>query len=213
MRSIGNLKIPKRKHTRLKDYDYSQNGYYHVVICTNKMLPVLSEIVSSGNVVRQKAGASSRPTLPEISAERDSDAIYVGQGLVPAVKLTPIGEIAYRQLMHLSNRFSNISIDKFVIMPNHIHVIIIISGDKEKENSGKGPVPVVDRPALMDIIRTFKSLTTMLSNKRDNRQGRKIFQTSFYDKIIRNETVYHEVCRYIEENPLKWKLDEYYCGT
>ncbi|MGN0174309.1 MAG: hypothetical protein ACI39F_07690 [Acutalibacteraceae bacterium] len=44
----------------------------------------------------------------------------------------------------------------------------------------------------------------------DNKNGRKVFQTSYFDHIIRNEQELYEIRKYIEQNPMKWELDEYY---
>jgi REP element-mobilizing transposase RayT len=50
-----------------------------------------------------------------------------------------------------------------------------------------------------------------LSNQHEKTQGRKIWQESFYDEIIRNEAAYLEIWKYIDENPTKWVEDKYYC--
>lgn len=86
-------------------------------------------------------------------------------------------------------------------MPNHIHAILIL------ENPTAGVSP---RPTLPDIICTYKSLTTRICNKQFNTPGRKIFQVSFYDEVIKNENHYLEAWQYIENNPLKYclKIDD-----
>ena len=86
-------------------------------------------------------------------------------------------------------------------MPNHIHVIFALNGKTA------GPSP---RPTVMDIVCAYKSQTTRICNKEDNIPGRKIFQTSFYDEIIRNQTAYDEISKYIFENPMNWEKDELY---
>jgi len=161
--------LPVRKHPRLKNYDYSNNGCYHVTICTNNNEHILSN---------------------------------VGRGLAPAgVALTSIGKIAEEQLFDLQKRFPCVNVDKYVIMPTHIHAIIIINDD----SAGASP-----RPTLMDIVCAFKSLSTRICNRQDNIQGRKLWQTSFYETIIRNEKAYHEIWQYIYENPAKWAEDRYF---
>ena len=154
-----------RKHPRLKTYDYSLPGYYYVTIHT---------------------------AAPECRLST------VGRGLAPAgepfVKLTRLGKIAQLQLKELENRFPNVEIDKYVIMPNHIHAIIRLH-----ETAGASP-----RPTLMDVVGTFKSLTTRLCNQLDHTPGRKLFQTSFYETVLRNERAYQECWLYIDGNPSKW---------
>ena len=162
-----NNELPKRKHPRLKNYDYSSDGYYYVTINTYNNRAVLSK---------------------------------VGRGLAPAeveIKLTPIGRIAEEQLFDLEKRYSGLNIDKYIIMPNHIHVILILN------NSAAGASP---RPTVPDIICAFKSLTTRICNKQFGTPGKKLFQTSFYDEIIENENHYLEAWQYIENNPLKYLL-------
>lgn len=161
------MDLPKRKHTRLKDYDYSQNGYYFVTINTSNNKPILST---------------------------------VGRGLAPAENqciLSPIGVVCEEQLAELEKRYDYIKIDKYVIMPTHIHFIIALSSEK---SAGASP-----RPTLSDIVCSYKSLVTRICNRHENISGRKIFQTSFYEEIIRNEAHYLEVWQYIDSNPIEPK--------
>lgn len=170
---MKNKELRKRKHPRLKEYDYSQNGYYFVTICTKGRAKILSKIV--------------------------------GRGLAPAeikynVNLTTYGEIAEQQLFDLENRYNGVRIDYYCIMPNHIHIIIAI-------NKAAGASP---RPTLNSIICAYKSITTRLINKMDNVSGRSMFQTSYFEHIIRNEQELYEIRKYIEKNPIKWETDDYY---
>ena len=84
-------------------------------------------------------------------------------------------------------------------MPNHIHAILIL-GD---ETAGASP-----RPTLMDIVCAYKSLTTKECKK--NGFVEKLFQTSFYEHIIRGQKDYEEIEKYIYENPSRWYYDEMY---
>lgn len=79
---------------------------------------------------------------------------------------------------------------KYVIMPNHIHMIIRIDS--------KGETPITSR------IRTFKTFVT-------REIGENIWQRSFYDEIVWTDECkrYREICEYIDNNPLNWMLDEY----
>jgi len=64
-------------------------------------------------------------------------------------------------------------------------------------------------PTISDVICSFKSLTTRLCNKSNNKP-QKIFQTSFHDHIIRGEKEYQKIWEYMDTNPLKWELDCFY---
>ncbi len=173
-------KYPNRKHTRLKNYDYSSGGYYFVTICSENMNCVFSSI-------NRKTGYELAPNGREYT-----DTV---------VSLSNVGLIAEQQLFALESRFGFVKIDKYVIMPNHIHAIIIL----ENQTAGASP-----RPTLTDIICAYKSLTTRICNESEKHVGRKLFQTSFYEEIIRNEEAYLEIWEYIAENPRKWQNDEYY---
>lgn len=165
------MDYPKRKPNRLPNFDYSQNGYYFVTICAHNRRSIFSDIC-------------------------------VGQGLAPAEpKLSPYGKIAEKYLLDLENRYSNVKIDKYVIMPNHIHAIITI--DNFSVTAGASPCPT-----LSDIICSFKSVATLYCKR--YRDTDKIFQDSFYDHIIRGKKDYEEIWNYIENNPQKWKTDSLY---
>ena len=85
------MKLPKRKPTRLKGYDYSQNGAYFITICTHQKKHLFGEITNAH------------------------------------MHLNDLGEIVNREILKIESHYPNIEIDKYVIMPNHIHLIIIIS--------------------------------------------------------------------------------------
>lgn len=159
----------KRKHPRLKDYDYGTPGAYFVTICTRNRAPLLS-------------------------------SIPVGRGLAPAEpRLTELGRIAREQLLALEQRYPSVTVDKYVIMPNHIHALIRL----REEPAGPRP-----RPTLMDVICAYKSLTTRLCRQVESFQGGMVFQTSFYDHVIRTRQEYLEVWAYIDGNPARWTSDE-----
>jgi len=82
-------------------------------------------------------------------------------------------------------------------MPNHIHMII-------KINNGTMWSSSPTHSSVPQIIKTFKTLVS-------KEIGCSIFQRSYYAHIIRNEYDYQEIWKYIDENPLKWTLDKYYC--
>ena len=163
------MNLPKRKSNRLKDYDYGQSGAYFITICVQDRKPIMSRIA-------------------------------VGEGLAPPEPiLLPFGKIAQEQLPDLQNRFSNISIDRYVIMPNHIHFLMRLNIE-----GGASPSPTT----VSDIVRVFKSLTTRECKKAA--QIDKLFQRSFYDHVIRDEYDYKIKWQYIEDNPAKWREDSLY---
>ena len=158
------MNLPERKQIRLQNYDYSSPGAYFVTLCTEKRRKILSDII-------------------------------VGQGLAPAeTKLSRYGEIAKEQLLLLQKRYDFVKIDKFVIMPDHIHIIVFF------KDYAAGASP---RPTLYDVMCVYKSLTTRLC-KQVGFNEMKIFQNSYFDHVIRNRQDYEETWKYIEENPLRY---------
>ena len=104
--------LPKRKSTRLKSFDYSSTGAYFVTICIRDRMQILSEIVRTDLTLADK-----------------TIGIAVGEGLAPpeiTVKLKPCGEIVKEQLRLIESRFQNVTIEDYVIMPDHIHAVIFL---------------------------------------------------------------------------------------
>ena len=123
----------------------------------------------------------------------------VGQGLAPAeIRYTAYGNIAQEQLRLLPERYPRLKIDQYVIMPNHIHAVLIL------EEAAEGG----SREKITDIICAYKSLTTRECKKAYPID--KLFQTSFYEHIIRGQADYAEISEYIANNPKQWELDELY---
>lgn len=114
--------------------------------------------------------------------------------------LLPLGEICENEILKLANRFE-IKIDNYVIMPNHVHMIISI----DKVRVEQSPTPTIP-----DIVCAFKSITTKIANVKDGLKGRKIWQRSFHEHVIRGEKEYLKIWEYIDNNPLIWEDDMYY---
>ena len=110
--------------------------------------------------------------------------------------MTRIGVIATEQLLLLEQRFPYVKIDKYVIMPTHVHAIIRLYDG------------VLPRPGLTDIVGAYKSLATRTINRVQNTPGQKQFQRSFYETVIRSEAAYQSCWQYIDGNPGKWGMQE-----
>ena len=124
----------------------------------------------------------------------------VGRGLAPAeLHLTQYGYIAKEQLFLLEQRYPTLKIDQYIIMPNHIHAILIL----EDGTAGASP-----RPTVTDIVCTYKSLTTKACKQ--IRPIDRLFQTSFYEHVIRGCDDYDEIAQYIVNNSKQWELDKLY---
>ena len=186
--------LPKRKHPRLKKFDYSSSGAYYMTICTQNRKCLLSRI-------------------------KKSNEVLVGRGLAPAVtegiEYTKYGKIAEEQLLLLEERYPFLKINRYVIMPNHIHAVPILGN----RTAGARGVPRSEcneiwgfraspRPTVVDIICAYKSLMTRECRK--NGLVGSLFQTSFFEHVIRNQKEFDQIINYINENPAKWYFDELY---
>ncbi len=93
------MDLPKRKPTRLKGYDYSMPGAYFITICVKARKELLSEIIVGDDA-----------------------------HIVPTNKLSYYGSVCDKYINNINIRYENVAVDKYVIMPNHIHLIIFLHG-------------------------------------------------------------------------------------
>ena len=156
-----------RKNTRLKEFDYSQNGAYFITICSNEKRCTLT---SGGD-------PCGRPNFI----------------------LSKLGEICERTFNIIEEKYNEISVNKYIIMPNHIHFILIISN--------QNMIPIGK------IIGAYKSLVSnawLKICKQNNEIMGQIWQRNYYDHIIRDDIDYKTKWKYIDTNPIRWREDEYY---
>jgi putative transposase len=163
----------KRKRNRLKEYDYSNAGYYFVTICANDRNDYFGKI-KNGDCVLNEFGKIVKKIL----------------GNIPV--LYPYAELDY-----------------YVIMPDHIHIIIIIDPSENVSVVTSRDLSPMNRlkpkiKSLSEIIGAFKTM----SSKELHNKGLKEFkwQRSFYDRIIRNERELYQIRKYIEQNPLSLEI-------
>ena len=159
------MDFKNRKQLRLNNYDYSNNGAYFITVCTQGRRNILSRII-------------------------------VGEGFhpLPVIELSEIGNEIEKTINFINDNYFNVFIEKYVIMPNHIHLILYLG----YENLGGH-----GNPPLQKIVGQLKSFTT-------KKYGKILWQRSYYDHIIRNENEYAEIWNYIDSNPYKWLEDEYF---
>jgi len=165
---------PARKCVRLKDYDYGQNGAYFVTFCVQERRKLLGRIVGSGFHAR------------------------------PFVELTEIGVETQKSIEYIQTNSKGVEIQKYAIMPNHVHMIIFLSGFGTGNAVGHGS------PTLQSLVGRIKSYTTKRWNEMCCAKQASLWQRSFYEHIIRNESEYQTIRQYIDDNPAKWLEDKYY---
>jgi len=148
----------------LKNYDYSRNGVYFITICTQNREKLLWENVGA-------------------SIARQND-----------VKLSAYGKIVDYAINNIEKRYASVFVDKYVIMPNHIHLLLRIQNESWR---------AMLAPTISVVIQQMKGYVT-------KQIGFSIWQRSYHDHIIRNDHDYLERWEYIENNPLKWNSDLFY---
>ena len=169
---------PQRKPTRIKKYDYSSVGAYFVTLCTQNRNHILSEIVKTDNT--------------HINITNNN--IVGGDVLdAPINVLLPYGKIAEKYIKQLQDYYDNVKINYYVIMPDHIHILLFVN----KNGASRTSPPTRQHSTLSRFVSTFKRFC-------NKEYGKNIWQDYFYDHIIRNKEDYDEHVKYIHDNPLKW---------
>ena len=112
-------------------------------------------------------------------------------------KLNELGNLAEKNLLEIEHYYENVFVDKYVIMPNHIHAIIVLNNLKTERSR--------PFPTLSQVVGLYKSGVTKEIHEKEPEI--KVWQKSFNDVIIRNEKAYNEICKYIYDNPLKAEMD------
>jgi REP element-mobilizing transposase RayT len=105
---------------------------------------------------------------------------------------------------NIAEHYASIDLDAFVIMPNHIHGIIII---KNSVGAGFKPAPTQRYP-LSEFIRAFKTFSARHINKIRATPGIPVWQRNYYEHVIRNERELGSIREYIENNVITWESDE-----
>lgn len=132
---------------------------------------------------------------------------WFGEVSGTSVILNPSGKIIKECWSDLQNHYSNCELDYYVIMPDHFHGIIIIT-EQDIIKDGPETHPIKSRNhSLSEIIRAFKSYSSRKINELPESKIKFHWQTSFYDRIIRNEKELYQIRKYIQENPLKRELE------
>lgn len=157
------MERPRRKKLRLEGYNYAQCGAYFVTICTHARQMLFWTGVGANCV---------RP----------------GE----ALPLSSMGKAVWQEIMRLDEIYEEVQVENYCIMPNHVHLLLLIRPDA----SGRTQFA----PTLSRVVKQFKGAVT-------KHVGAPLWQRSYYDHIIRDQAAYQEIWQYIEENPLKIQLD------
>jgi len=104
----------------------------------------------------------------------------------------------------LPEHYPHVGLDAFVLMPNHVHGILVLACDAV---NGRSTGTVLSRHGLFEIVRAFKTFSSRRINELRRSRGVPVWQRGYYEHVIRNETSLRRIERYIETNPLRWDLD------
>lgn len=162
------MDYPKRKPNRLINYDYSQVGAYFITVCTK----------DKQKLFWNNVGARIAREPYEVTYE-----------------LSEYGEIVNSAIQNIRIHYPSVSVDNYVIMPNHIHLLISVRGDESGRPMGA--------PTISTVINQLKGYVS-------KQIGFPVWQKLFYDHIIRGIQDYEEIWQYIDENPAKWETDDFY---
>ncbi len=121
--------------------------------------------------------------------------------------LNDLGHVVEAQLMNLPNHWNGVDLDLFVVMPNHIHAIIIIVEHSQTDAQKRVPT-------LGKIVGNFKAGVTRIASLQgllvDDADSGKIWQGRYHDHIIRDERSMNQIQEYVANNPSRWEQDTFF---
>jgi REP element-mobilizing transposase RayT len=213
--------------TRLYGYDYRRNGAYFITICTKKHICFFGNIVVVETGLRPVSTLNVRPvstlndrpvstlndrpvsTLNDrpVSTNNKNDSTgrdnqdCINNNVI--ITLSDEGKIVSDCWFDLPNHYLNIILDEFIVMPNHIHGIILIQNYKGKPRTH----------GLSEFVRALKSFSSRRINEYRNSNLTETWQPRFYDHIIRSDNELNRIRNYIKNNPNNWLNDEHYVNS
>ncbi len=121
-----------------------------------------------------------------------------GRIVEDAMHPNAFGKIVGETWQALPSHYPNVELDAFVIMPNHVHGILVLDSDT---------TTLPKRHGLPEVIRAFKTFSSRRINRRRGGSSRHVWQRDYYEHVIRLEDSLSDIREYIETNPPRWHLD------
>ena len=154
-------------------------------------------------------------------------ALLFGDVVGDTVRLNECGDTVWACWNQIPNHFPQAEMDACVVMPNHVHGIIVMTARTPDMAVGTqyvgaqhaaplhiapGSAPLPRRPGVQPgslgaIVRSFKSATTQRINARRGVPGAPMWQRNYYEHIIRNDQSLQRIREYIKNNPARWAED------
>lgn len=119
--------------------------------------------------------------------------------------LSEIGKIVKDFIEEIPKHFENVFVDEYVVMPNHIHILISIVGVQNFEPLRHEYKKIIPK-SIGSIIRSYKASVTKWCKENDYKKFK--WQRNYFEHIIRNQEDHYRIREYIQNNPLQWELDE-----
>ena len=130
------------------------------------------------------------------------------------MRLNGMGKLMVEGWEWLAVRYPYVQLDEYVIMPNHLHGIIVLddraTGGSRTAPTGSGDslrVNTARRKPLGRLIGAFKTVTTKKVNLANGTPGQTLWQRNYYERVIRDDAELDRARKYIVNNPLQWELD------
>ena len=137
---------------------------------------------------------------------RDRECL-LGDVIDGEMRLNEYGQIVMECWDEIPRHFPNVELDEFVVMPNHVHGILVITVGARHASPlqlSRGP----QRGSLGAVVGSFKSAATKRVNERRDTPGLTIWQRNYYEHVIRNEDEMNRIREYVAQNPAQWAKDE-----
>jgi REP element-mobilizing transposase RayT len=168
--------------------------------------------------IRLKGYDYTSPGAYFITIDTEQRECLFGSIDAAVLHLNALGRVALSEWERLPGRFRYISLDAFIIMPNHVHGIIILSGrgtagelnDQDPDTHRRAPTEQFGKPvpgSIPTIIRSYKSAVAAQINRLRGTSGAPIWQRNYYEHIIRNQAEWERIRLYIQNNPATWSAD------
>ena len=164
--------------------------------------------------IRLKGYDYSQPGWYFVTIVTQDREMLFGEIANRQMKLNNAGRIVHAAWEWLVTQYHYVELGAWVIMPNHLHGIIVIVDDCRggSRTAPTEPTIMKKRKSIGRIIGAFKTVSTKRINQMRNTPGAKLWQRNYYEHISRDENDLNRIRKYIIENPMKWPDDKYYAG-
>jgi len=128
------------------------------------------------------------------------------------MRLNELGGIAHAEWRRTAEIRSEIALDAFVIMPNHMHAVVFIADDPPTSSAAALPRTLrgTGHRSLSALVAGFKAATTRRANALRRRPIVPFWQRNYYEHIVRNEQDLERIRQYVADNPARWSEDGYH---